>query len=153
MADEQGRWDVAEEHYLRVVILKPEYVTPRVRLARVLVKQGRSAEAAKFLREALRIKPEYSTALNMLARILATSGDASVRDGVEAVKLAKKACRSSGFTNRRYLLTLGAAYAEAGDFESAIHYQKKLVETASAEEKTELVRILRLYESKSPLRE
>ena len=51
------------------------------------------------------------------------------------------------------LLTLGAAYGEAGDFKSAVHYQKKLVETASAEEKTELVRILRLYESRSPLRE
>lgn len=153
MAYKQGRWDVAEEHYRRVVILKPRLATPRVRLAQVLMKQKKSAEAAKFLREALRVKPEYSTALNMLARILATSGDASVRNGVEAVDLAKRACRTSGFTNRRYLLTLGAAYAEAGDFESAIHYQKKLVETASAEEKTELVRILRLYESRSPLRE
>ena len=76
---------------------------------------GRSI-ATQSCMEALRL----NTALNNLAWILATDPDATLRDGAEAVRLARRACTLTGNSSAVYVGTLAASYAEAGRFDEAI---------------------------------
>jgi len=63
-----------------------------------------------------------------LARVLATSPDAKLRDGKRAVEAAKKAVDMIKYRDGRYLDTLAAAYAEAGDFDKAVDTQQKAID-------------------------
>jgi tetratricopeptide (TPR) repeat protein len=153
MADELGRLDVAEEHARRVVRLKPGTATGRIRLARILVKRQEPGEAVELLREVLAADADNLSALNDLARILATNRDDSVRDGREAVRLGSRACELTGYKKAELLATLAAAYAEAGDFNRAIQFQRQLVAGAPQDLKALHREILALYESGRPLRE
>jgi twitching motility protein PilT len=77
------------------------------------------ALVAQF-REELRQAPDSTDSLNNLAWILSTHPDARLRNGKEAVSLAEHAYTITNGKNPAILDTLSAAYAEAGDFTSAI---------------------------------
>jgi len=85
--------------------------------------------------------------LNNLAWLRATCPDPAFRDGEEAVKYAMRACELSGWRQPSCLGTLASAYAEAGDFATAIEWQEKALEGASYRAKHgEMARLrLRLY--------
>ena len=55
-----------------------------------------------------------------LAWLLAVCPQADVRDGAEAVELARRACAVTNYRNPVLLNTLSAAYAEVGNFSEAI---------------------------------
>ena len=81
---------------------------------------GQSDAAVTQCREALRLQPDSPLALVNLAWILATDPSDHVRNGPEAVTLAERACHLTQFRDPSFLVTLAAAYAEAGRFEDAI---------------------------------
>jgi tetratricopeptide (TPR) repeat protein len=64
-------------------------------------------------------------ALTRLARLLATCPDGSIRNGEQAVDLARKACELTHWKARFPLSALAAAYAETRDFNSAVNYQER----------------------------
>jgi len=82
---------------------------------------GNIEQAIQCYRKALDMDSNNPALLNNLAWILTTAGKPGLRDGKEAVRLATLAVKLTD--NRQPLLigTLGAAYAEAGQFEKAIH--------------------------------
>ena len=65
--------------------------------------------------------------LNNRAWILATCPDSRYRNGKQAIEDAKIAVRIGGFRKASFLDTLAAAYAETGDFESAIKYEQQAI--------------------------
>ncbi len=65
-----------------------------------------------------------TVALNEFAWFLATCGDDSRRDGEQAIVFARQACDLSHWMSRNFIDTLAAAYAEIGDFDHAVTYQR-----------------------------
>ena len=91
--------------------------------------------------------------LNNLAWVLATSPEDKLRNGKRAIELAKQACEVTEYKQAHILSTLAAGYAETGDFETAITWSKKAVESGGDELKGQLTKELESYEDKKPWRE
>jgi tetratricopeptide (TPR) repeat protein len=94
---------------------------------------GKQAEAVGDYEKALEQTPEDTGVLNNLAWVLATSPDEKLRDGLRAIELAKKACELTEYKQAHILSTLGASYAETGDFETAMEWSRKAIELAEKE--------------------
>lgn len=129
---------------------------------------GQHAEAIADFDKALALDEDDESLLNNFAWVLATSPDDKLRNGKRAVELATKASEKTGHQTPHVLSTLGAAYAETGDFESAkkwsqqaVDLSKKAVEAAENDEerakrKTDLEQLqkeLTSYQEGKPVRE
>lgn len=132
---------------------------------------GEHEKAVADFAEAIKLEPEDSALLNNYAWVLATSPDDNLRDNELSLKLAEKACELTEHGRPHILSTLGAAYADRGDFDKAIEWLKKALEindaalksaSEAADEKEveelnemaeELHRELASYEAKKPVRE
>jgi len=114
---------------------------------------GEHRKAIEDYREALKHDEENTHVLNNLAWVLSTSPEESVRNGREAIELAKKACELTEYKEAHIVSTLAAGYAETGDFASAIRWSKKAVELGEGEVVDQLKKELASYEAKKPWRE
>ncbi len=82
--------------------------------------RGQYKLAKAAYHKAVKLDPHWLWSQNNLAWLLATCPDPSVRDGKEAVRIARKCCKLSKWHNSCFINTLAAAYAEAGHFEQAV---------------------------------
>ena len=69
----------------------------------------------------------FALILNQRAWIHATCANASLRNAQLAVADATRACDVSKWKGSSYIDTLAAAYAESGDFQSAIRYEEQAI--------------------------
>jgi twitching motility protein PilT len=106
---------------------------------------------------ALQKNPNDLDALNTIAWILSTSSNAKLRNAVEAVKAAERAYAITRGEHPAILDTLGAAYAESGNFEKALGAARKGLQLAQKAGEAQLVEALqqriKLYESRKPVRD
>jgi tetratricopeptide (TPR) repeat protein len=101
--------------------------------------------------EAIRLDPKDASAYNSRAWIWVTCPDAKYCDGKKAVQSATTASELSDRKEPNTVGMLAAAYAEVGDFESAVKRQSKAIERPSDEkEKEEYRSRLKLYQQKKP---
>ncbi len=114
---------------------------------------GKHVEAIADFSRALKLKPEEMALLNNLAWVLATSPEDGLRDGKRAVELATKACELTEFKTPHILSTLAAAFAEEGNFETAIKWSQQAVDLDDPEHAEQLVKELDSYRDGQPWRE
>ena len=127
----QGRFEAAIPCYRQALQINPNRPQTLVHLARTLGQSGRAREAVGQYLEALKFDPHLTPALNNLAWLLATSPDDGLRNGTEAVRLAEQACELTHHDKPGYLVTLAAAYAEAGRFPEAVAAAEKAEQLAT----------------------
>ncbi len=114
---------------------------------------GQHAEAIADYEKAYKLRPDDSGLLNNFAWVLATSPDDKLRNGKRALELAQEAARLTDHQQAHILSTLAAAYAETGDFETALKWSQKAVDTGKDEQKADLAKELESYKAKKPFRE
>jgi protein O-mannosyl-transferase len=150
----KGSVDAAIVHYQKALQIKPDHANACYNLGIALLQKGKVDEAITCLHKVLRVKPDFSEAQNDLAWVLATSSQASVRNGNQAVELARQANQLSGQRNPAFLRTLAAAQAEAGRFGDALRSAQKAMDLARSAGRQDLVEKLngelKLYEAGLP---
>ena len=116
---------------------------------------GRRKEAARVFMSGLQRKPNNVKILRELAWIKATSKDSQLRNGSEALQLAKRAVELSP-SEADFHQVLAAAYAENRQFDSAISSARRALELAGASNQQSLSGLIRqclsAYENKQPIR-
>jgi tetratricopeptide (TPR) repeat protein len=129
----QKKWAAALQDLNSTIRLKPSFFTASFTRTGVNKELGNYKASLTDLNTlyAFTVKVsntmEQADVLNSRAWLRATCPDASIRNGQLAVADAKKACELDKWILESYIDTLAAAYAEAGDFASAMHYQERAI--------------------------
>jgi len=114
---------------------------------------GQHKDALRDFEEARKLNPKDPGILNNLAWVLATSPTDELRDGTRAVELATAACEATEYAQAHILSTLAAAYAETGDFKSAVKWSEKALEAGDEDQREHLQKELESFRNKKPWRE
>ena len=154
---DRGKTDEAIAEFRTVLKYKHDHGDACYNLAVCLGNQGKTAEAMSYWREAVLLQPNNANTLDELAWRLATCPDASIRDGRQALDLARRAVQLSNGDDPIPLGTLAAAYAEAGQFSEAVKTAQQAIELAAkrgkkAKRKSSAAQI-KLYRAHRPYHE
>ena len=99
--------------------------------------------------KAIALDPKNADAYSTEAYLLSVCPAPKYRDGAKAVRYATKACELTEWHNAQAIDTLAAAYAETGDFDKAIQFQKQADEMDKKADPDRLA----LYEKHQPFRD
>jgi choline-sulfatase len=160
MNEERGNVAEAETLTRTALGLDPCGIAPRVRYANLLGSQQRFTEQLAVLQEGIeQCEKASATAFrNDYAYLRATCADERIRDGAEALRIAREVAAVGGAAHPSYLDTLAAAYAEVGDFANAVEASRRAIallrnRDVSDESIEPFARNLALYEAGQPVRE
>lgn len=144
--------DKAIADYTETLRLEPSHACALYRRGLAWFGKAQYGKAIADYRESLQLNAKNSDLLNDAAWLMATCPDSAVRNGVQAVQYATEACQAAEVPIAHRFGTLAAAYAETGEFEKAIEWQRKAVEIAPEGERDGYGERLKLYESGRPYR-
>ncbi len=153
----QGRMSESVDVFADLVRREPNDVAARLTLAMGLLRTGRPGEAVVYLREAVRLAPDQPDPRITLAWVLATHPDDRIRNGPQALELADRARQLLPTPNVYSLDVLAAAFAETGQFDSAVRTIDQAIALAQQAGDTATIARLesrrRLYTQRLPYRE
>ena len=142
LASEQ-KVDEAILHFEKALGIQPDNTEASNHLGIMFANKGEIREAMTAWRQTLSFDPDNGDAANNLAWVLATSADADLRNGQEAVALAKHAARLAGGENPGVLRTLAVALAEDNQFTEAIATAERGKDLAQASGDITMIESLR----------
>lgn len=164
----QGKWNLALQDFDTVVRLNRGLLLAAIARGAMHEELGHySAALADYDRVAKIMPPRLpltlASALAHRAQLRAACPDPSFRNGSQAIADAKAACNASNWEKSNYNSVLAAAYAEAGDFDSAVRFEQRVIETVphdkwltTAEEQRHVLtgcqQRLAMYQRHEPLR-
>jgi len=156
-AGEVGNFPIAVAQFGYALLLQPSRAEVAQKLHLALAFAARGLGAPTQLAAISASAPEAPILLNELAWIFATHPDAAVRNGAEAVRQSEKACALTTRTRPEYLVTLAAAYAEAGKFAEAISTAGNALTLARSLGETKTIvlaeNLLTAFQANQPYRE
>jgi tetratricopeptide (TPR) repeat protein len=144
--------DAALLDFNNVVRLRPDDAEAYAQRADLFASLGQWERAAGDYRVAIRLDKQLGRAYHNVAWLMATCPDQRFRNGELAVRAARKAIELDG-ASHRYLDTLAAALASAGQFQQARDTMLQALQDAPDGEAPELRQRMALYESDRPYRE
>ena len=131
--NQEQRWDEAAEFLKPLARARPSDFKLQFQCGLAIEHLGRTRDAVNYYAAALLKNPDYPEALQHLAWIAATDARPEFRNGAQAVALASHASEITGQKRPAILLTLAAAYAEAGRFTDALATLGKAEELAKVQ--------------------
>ena len=128
----QRKWDLALQDLNTVIRLKPGHLIAALLRGEINQYLGNYSRALDDYDRLVNVTASQlpltcAWALNARAWLRATCTDASFRNGKQAVSDAKSACQSMSWQDSACIDTLAAAYAELGDFDSAIRFEQQAI--------------------------
>lgn len=148
----QGKHRQALADYIRAVELAPSDPARLLDRADAYTVVGLDERAADDYRNALRLAPNSGRGYQGAAWMMATSTDPRFQNSAMALRAARKAIELDGEKDFRYLDTLAAAQAAAGQFDEAQKSIAKALKLAPPAAREELNRRLDLYKANRPFR-
>jgi Tfp pilus assembly protein PilF len=121
----EGKYDLALKDCNEALRKDRNVLEAALLRANINARLGKYAEALKEFNYLVSLHPKRVTLARVLsdrAWFYATCPNASFRNGQQAVKDAKAACSIMVWQDEHMIDTLAAAYAETGDFNSAVQY-------------------------------
>jgi tetratricopeptide (TPR) repeat protein len=136
--NQQRQWAEAAELLKPLAFSQPTNFSVQFQYGLDLENLGQTRDAMRQYAAALRLHPDFPDALQHSAWIAATDARPELRNGTQAVEMAARACELTGQKSSSMLLTLAAAYAEAGRFDDALAIVGKAEELARTQGQKEL---------------
>jgi tetratricopeptide (TPR) repeat protein len=127
----QGKLDEAVAEYRETLRLQKDLAPAHENLGAVLFMQGRWDDAVAEFKEAIRLDPDSMPAHRNCAEVLATATDPRLRDGAQAVKLARRAVELAPTYSGAWQ-ALGWALCSTGACKESIEAFRKSMELQQA---------------------
>lgn len=151
----KGDYEEASKEFSESLRLDPNQSFVFRKRAKAYMASRAYEKAIVDFRAEIMLRPTEVSLYRELAWMLATSSKPGLRNGQMAVEYARKACELDEWKDPVNFYALAAAYAEAGDFEQAVQYEKKFLESNVSEVgglNLDIRERLKLYEAHKPYR-
>ena len=153
----QRKWELASQDFNAALKISPGFFLAAIRRGEANERLGRYELSLADYDKVLSLNPMIGSrgrAKTARAWLRATCPNAAFRNGKQAVDDAKAACNLCDWGEWDYIDTLAAAYAEAGDFDSAIKFEQKAISKAKKDDNTKgAQQRLALYQQHKPYRD
>lgn len=145
-------YDKAIAEFTDILASNPRYFFALYNRSEAYVRSKQFAKAKADIEAALENEARVPGLHMNLARVLATAPDPKLRDGKKAVESARKAVDMLKYRDGRFLDTLAAAHAEAGEFDKAVEAQQKAIDDPDfmKDDRDAARKRLDLYRQKKP---
>ena len=144
----------AVAHLRAAVALEPGHADTWRELGKLLIRQGRYAEALRVYEQARSVLPLQLHLANDQAWLLATGPDPALRDPAAAIGMASNLVIRTGHHAAEPLDTLAAAYSASGRFDEAAQAARAALALATAQHSSELAAAIQArldrYETRRP---
>ena len=148
-----GQFNEAISDYNQAVRIEPNNASAIVDRGDAYRSLGDWQQAAQDYRRAINLDNQHSRAYQSAAWLMATAPDPRYRNPSLAVQSAERAVELQEEPDFRYLDTLAAAYANAGQFERALETLAEALQAAPENEQEALQRRQQLYQRQQPYRQ